>query len=152
MTNWLRPLLMMFYAPARGMSEVRDRPPLGTSMLIALLAQFGYIAYTQWHFINPVFAARGPAVTFSLVFRSVIPLLFIAVILVPTMALVANLFERRASFGLVIRQEYAALAATTFYAWAAASIAALPLAVLARVTGFEATFIAQFREQLNVAI
>lgn len=150
--NWLRPLLMMFYAPARGMSEVRDRSPLGVAMLLALLSQVGYITYTQWRFINPIFMLRGPSVTFSLIFSSILPLLFIAVILVPVLALIANLFERRASFGLVIRQEYAPLAATTFYAWTAANLAALPLAWLARVTGLEASLIAQVREQLSVAV
>ncbi|HUQ32057.1 MAG TPA: tetratricopeptide repeat protein [Pyrinomonadaceae bacterium] len=152
MTNWLRPLLMMFYAPARGMREVRDHSPLATSMLIALLAQIGYISYTQWRFINPAFMRHGFPLTFSLIFTSIMPLLFIAVLFVPAAALVANLFERRASFGLIIRQEYAALASAVFYAWAAANLAALPLAVLARVTGFEAYSIAQLREQLNVAV
>jgi tetratricopeptide (TPR) repeat protein len=152
MTNWLRPLLMMFYAPARGMSEVRDRSPLGASLLLVLLAQTGYIAYTQWRFINPAFALHGPSLTFSILYSSILPLLFVAVLLVPMMALIANLFERRASLGLVIRQEYASLAATTFYALTAANIAALPLAWLARATGFEAQFIAQFKEQLDVAL
>jgi tetratricopeptide (TPR) repeat protein len=152
MMNWLRPLLMMFYAPARGMSEVRERSPLPAAMLLALLSQVGYVAYTQWRFITPVFMLRGPSVAFSLIFSSVLPLLFIAVIFVPATALVANLFERRASFGLIIRQEYAPLAATTFYAWTAANLAALPLAWLARVTGFEASLIAQVKEQLSAAV
>lgn len=152
MMNWLRPLLMMFYAPARGMSEVRDRSPLAVAMLLALLAQVGYVFFTQWGFLSPVFALRGPSIVFSILFSSLLPLLLIAVILVPMMILAANLFERRASLGLVIRQEYAPLAATTFYAWTAANIAALPLAWLAKATGFEATFIAQFKEQLNVAV
>lgn len=150
--NWLRPLLMMFYAPARAMSEVRDRAPLAPAMLLALLAQTGYVFYTQWRFLSPVFALRGTNIIFSILFRSVIPLLFIAVILVPMMALVANLFERRASLGLVLRQEYAPLTATTFYAWAAANLLALPLVWLSRATGFEADFIAQFREQLKVSV
>jgi len=152
MTNWLRPLLLLFYAPARGMSEVRDRAPLAPAMLLALLAQVGYVFYTQWKFLNPAFVLHGPSLTFSLLFSCVMPLLVIAVIFVPLTALIANLFERRASIGLVIRQEYAPLAATTFYAWAAANLAALPLALLARATGFEAAVIAQFREQLSVAV
>lgn len=151
MNNWLRPLLMMFYAPARGMSEVRERSPLGAAMLLALLAQVGYITYTQWQFLNPAFVMYGPSLAFNLLFSSILPLLFIAVIFVPLTALIANLFERRASIGLVIRQEYAPLAATTFYAWAAANLAALPLALLARVTGFEAEVLTQFRQQLSVA-
>lgn len=152
MTNWLRPLLMMFYAPRRGMGEVRDRAPLGTAMLLALLAQIGFLAYTQWQFINPAFATRGAVVTFSLIYRSVLPLLFIAVILVPAMALVANLFERRASFGLVLRQEYAPLAAAIFYAWTAANLAAIPVAALARISGFEAQILAQSRQYLDAAV
>jgi tetratricopeptide (TPR) repeat protein len=140
MMDWLRPLLMMFYAPERGMSEVRERSPLAGAMLLALLAQVGYIFYTQWRFLNPMFALRGPSIV------------FIAVILVPVMALIANLFERRASFGLAIRQEYAPLASTTFYAWTAANLAAIPLALLGRATGFEAAFIAQFKESLNVTV
>jgi tetratricopeptide (TPR) repeat protein len=150
--NWLRPLLMMFYAPARAMREVRDHSPLAAAMLLALLSQIGYITYTQWRFINPAFARHGFRLTFSLVFSSVLPLLFIAVVFVPAAALVANLFERRASFGLVLRQEYAPLASTTLYAWAAANLTALPLAALARVTGFEADFTAQLREQLITAV
>jgi tetratricopeptide (TPR) repeat protein len=152
MTNWLRPLLMMFYAPSRGMSEVRDQSPLAPAMLLALLSEMAFISYTQWQFLSPAFVRRGFPLTFSLVFSSVLPLLFIAVVFVPTAALVANLFERRASFGLVIRQEYAPLASATFYAWAAANLAALPLAALARVTGFEADFIAQLKVQLNAAV
>ncbi|HEX8922221.1 MAG TPA: tetratricopeptide repeat protein [Pyrinomonadaceae bacterium] len=152
MMNWLRPLLMMFYAPARGMSEVRDRSPLAAAMLLALLSQIGYVAYTQWSFLYPIFMLRGPSVAFSLFFNSVFPLLLIAVILVPLMALIVNLFERRASFSLVIRQEYAPLATTTFYAWTAANIVALPLAWLARVTGFEASLIVQVQERLSASI
>jgi tetratricopeptide (TPR) repeat protein len=135
---------MMFYAPARGMSEVRDRAPLAPAMLLALLAQVGYVVYTQWRFLSPAFALHGPSLALSLLFSCVLPLLVIAVIFVPLAALIANLFERRASIGIVIRQEYAPLAATTFYAWAAANLAALPLAWLARATAFEAEVMAQF--------
>lgn len=152
MTNWLRPLVMMFYAPAQGMREVRDRAPLAPAMLLALLAQVGYVFYTQWRFLNPAFILHGPSLIFSLLFSCLMPLLVIAVIFVPLTAFIANLFERRASIGLIIRQEYAPLAATTFYAWTAANIAALPLAVLARTTGFEAEVIAQVRAQLSLGI
>src|SRR5689334_10238149 len=115
--NWLRPLAMMFYAPARGMSEVRDRSPIGFSLLLALLAEIGYVFFTQWEILNPVLALHGPTIFFSILFECVLPLLFIAIIFVPSLALLCNLFERRGSFGLVIRQEYAALASTVFYAW-----------------------------------
>ena len=150
--NWLRPLLMMFYAPRRGMSEVRDRSLLAPAMLLAVLAHVGYVFYTQWRYLSPALVRHGASIIFSILFSSILPLLFIAVILVPVMAFIANLFERRASLGLVLRQEYAPLASTTFYAWAAANLAALPLAMLSRVTGFEAEFLAQLKEQLNVAV
>ncbi|MDT4955493.1 MAG: hypothetical protein QOJ02_3631 [Acidobacteriota bacterium] len=142
---------MMFYAPARGMSEVRDRAPLAPAMLLALLAQIGYAFCTQWRFLNPKFVLYGPSILWAILFESLLPLLFLAVIFVPAMALLSNLFERRASFGLVIQQEYASLAATTFYAWAAANLAAIPLALLARVSGLEAEFLMQFQKYLSTA-
>src|SRR3712207_2874114 len=57
---------------------------------------------------------------------------------VPITIFVANLFERRGSFGLAVQQEYATLASAMFYAWSAAAIATLPLAALSRVWGLEA--------------
>jgi tetratricopeptide (TPR) repeat protein len=151
MMNWLRPLLMMFYAPTRGMSEVRDRAPLAPAMLLALLAQVGYSIYSLWNFVSPRFALRGPTLLWAILFESLLPLLFLAVVFVPTMALLANLFERRASFGLIIQQEYAVLASTTFYAWTAANVAAIPLALLARTSGFEAEVLAKVQNYLSAA-
>jgi tetratricopeptide (TPR) repeat protein len=151
MMNWLRPLLMMFYAPTRAMSEVRDRSSLAPAMLLALLAQVGYSIYSLWSFISPRFALRGPTILWAILFESLLPLLFIAVILVPTMAVLANLFERRASFGLIIQQEYAVLASTTFYAWTAANLAAIPLALLARTSGFEAEVLVKVQNYLSAA-
>jgi tetratricopeptide (TPR) repeat protein len=152
MTDWLRPLLMMFYAPARAMSEVRERSPLAPAMLLALLAQIAYAFYTQWQYLSQAFTRYGASISFSLLFQFIIPLLFLAVILVPTMALISNLFERRASFGLTLRQEYAPLASTVFYSWAAANLAAIPFALLARATGFEAEFLVQFQQSLLSAV
>lgn len=143
---------MMFYAPARGMSEVRERAPLAPAMLLALLAQVAYMLYSQWSFLSPRFILRGASILWALLFESLLPLLFIAVIFVPAMALLANLFERRASFGLVIQQEYAPLASATLYAWTAANVAAIPLALVARASGFEAEFIVQFQKYLSVAV
>jgi len=131
---WLRPLLMMFYAPARGMSEVRDRAPLAPALLVAVLAQSGYAFYMQWPHIKVSLALR----LISAVVGSLSSLLFIALAFVPVTIFVANLFERRASFALVVQQEYASVASAIFYAWAAASLTALPLAVVARIGGFEA--------------
>ncbi|MGA9996109.1 MAG: tetratricopeptide repeat protein [Pyrinomonadaceae bacterium] len=142
MLDWLHPLLLMFYAPSRGMSEVRDRAPLAPAMLFALLADASYMLYTQWPFLVEGFGTRGAFASALLLFRSAKHLLFIALVLVPVIAFIANLFERRGSFGLVLQQEYAPLASTIFYAWTAANILAIPVAVLAKVSGFQAQVLA----------
>jgi tetratricopeptide (TPR) repeat protein len=146
MFNWLRMLLMMFYAPVRGMSEVRDRAPLAPAMLLALLAQFAYTTYGQWPYLAADMARFGSMIFVSVFFRTASTLLFIAIIFVPATAFFANLFERRGSFSVVIRQEYAALAATIFYAWAVANLVSIPLAVLANVSGFQAAVLASSME------
>ncbi|HEX8707530.1 MAG TPA: tetratricopeptide repeat protein [Pyrinomonadaceae bacterium] len=149
--DWVRPLLMMFYAPGRAMREVRERAPLAAAMLLALLAEVAYASSTQWQFLRPVLFSRGPSIIFAILFQSVVPLLFIAVIFVPALAFIANLFERRASFGLIIQQEYAALTAAIFYAWAAANLIAIPLSLMARASGVEAGFITELRQYLSTA-
>ena len=137
MIEWLRPLSMMFYAPARGMEEVRERAALLRAVLLALVAQALYAFYTQWPHLKGGMALRS---IFALV-ASGFSLLFIAFIFVPITIFVANLFERRASLGLVLQQEYVTVLSVLCYAWAAASLAALPLAVVGRMGGFEAAAI-----------
>ena len=153
MTNWLRPLLLMFYAPGRGMSEVRDRAPLGAATLLAALAQLGFVAYALWHVLRPAFLLGAPFFAFFVLLRWVlVPILLIAVVFVPALVVLANLFERRASFGVVFQQEYAPLASAALYAWAAANVLGLPLAALARASGFEAEFFVQFRRSLEARV
>jgi tetratricopeptide (TPR) repeat protein len=137
MADWLRPLLLMFYAPARGMAEVRDRVPLGQAALLALLLQVAHTVYAQWRELAGAALRSGPWATVSAVLASAGYMLLIALVFVPAAILLANLFERRASFGLVLRQEYAPTTATAFYALAAASLLALPLVYVARATGLE---------------
>jgi tetratricopeptide (TPR) repeat protein len=153
MTNWLRPLLMMFYAPGRGMAEVRDRAPLGPAMLLALVAQLGFIAYTLWESLSRRFAVGiAPFAVFEIIKWVLLPLLVIAVILVPSLVMLANLFERRSSFGLALQQEYAPLASAALYAWAAANLVGLPLAVLARTSGFEAEVLLRVQQSLSARL
>jgi tetratricopeptide (TPR) repeat protein len=135
MVDWLRLFLMMFYAPVRAMSEVRDRAPLGPALLLALATQSVYVIFTQRFYLN---GAIYPRLVLTTLFQS---LLFIAIIFVPATALVANLLERRGSFRLVLQQEYASLAATFFYAWAAANVIGLPLAFLASATGYQTAYV-----------
>ncbi|HEX6622852.1 MAG TPA: tetratricopeptide repeat protein [Pyrinomonadaceae bacterium] len=140
MTDWLRPLLLMFYAPTRGMGVARDRAPLGPAAVLALASQAALLAYVLW----PYLFAGGGAVwntwgMLSVLSKAAQSVLFLAVGFVPVAVFVANLFERRGSFGVALEQEYASVASAVFYVRAAASLLALPLAVLSRVSGFEAT-------------
>ncbi|HEX8142296.1 MAG TPA: hypothetical protein VF553_06835, partial [Pyrinomonadaceae bacterium] len=85
MIEWLRPLSMMFYAPARGMEEVRERAALLRAVLLALVAQALYAFYTQWPHLKGGMALRS---IFALV-ASGFSLLFIAFIFVPITIFVA---------------------------------------------------------------
>jgi tetratricopeptide (TPR) repeat protein len=150
MSDWLRPLLLMFYAPSRGMAEVRDRAPLFPAFLLALVAQCGVLLYVMWPLLAlEGLAGRGAFVLLPVLWSSVQSVLFIAIAFVLVVIFVANLFERRGSFGVAVQQDYASVATTVFYARAAASLAALPLAVLARTSGFEATVFEQTRQMIE---
>src|SRR5947209_10517273 len=140
--KWLRPLLMMFYAPSRGMSEVRDRAPLAPAMLLALLAHAGYLIFTQWPYLASNFLTHSLLTLVSILFRSAGTLLLIVLILVPVTAFIANLFDRRTSIGLRLQQEFAPLAAVILYAWAVSHLIAIPLASLANASRFTQAIIA----------
>ncbi|MDT7806563.1 MAG: hypothetical protein QOJ70_376 [Acidobacteriota bacterium] len=137
--NWLRPLLLMFYAPARGMAEVRDRSPLGQAALLAVLLQVAHALVGQWRELAGLAARFGAWAAVGVLFSSAGSVLLVALIYVPLAILLANLFERRASFGLVLRQEYSSTASTTLYALAAASLLALPLAYFDQAWGLSAS-------------
>jgi tetratricopeptide (TPR) repeat protein len=134
--DWLRPLLMMFYAPARGMAEVRDRVPLGQAALLAVLLQVAHALVGQWRELAGLAARFGAWAAVGVLFSSAGSVLLVGLVYVPVSVLLANLFERRGGFGLVLRQEYGAAASTTLYALAAASLLTLPLAYLDQVSGW----------------
>ncbi|MDQ1610866.1 MAG: hypothetical protein QOG00_797 [Pyrinomonadaceae bacterium] len=150
MLDWLKPLLMMFYAPVRAMGLVRDRAPLGFAAALALGAKVIYVLYAQWPYLAaPLLGADdggGASVAFAVLSGTVGSLLLVAVIFVPGLVFFANLFERRGSFSLVLQQEFAPTASAVCYAWAAAHIIALPLAVISRASGFEAQWLAKVQE------
>jgi tetratricopeptide (TPR) repeat protein len=137
--DWLRPLLLMFYAPARGMAEVRDRVPLGRAALLAVLLQVAHALLAQWRELASLAARFGAWAAVGVLFSAAGSVLLVALVYVPLVILFANLFERRGGFGLVLRQEYGAAGSTTFYALAAASLAALPLAYLDQSSGLSAS-------------
>ncbi|HEX5883496.1 MAG TPA: tetratricopeptide repeat protein [Pyrinomonadaceae bacterium] len=137
MIDWLRFLLMIFYAPLRGMRGIRDRGSLAPVALIAFLSQAAYSFMTE-RFAGT--AARTGV--FSDLFQAAMIVVLIAVVLVPILTLVANMFDRRGSFRVVITQEYAPVAATMFYVLTAANVLALVIAALLHYSGIQAQQVA----------
>ncbi|HYE13347.1 MAG TPA: tetratricopeptide repeat protein, partial [Pyrinomonadaceae bacterium] len=139
----------MFYAPARGMAEARDRAPLGPALLVAFAAHGGYLLYVLWPYVSAGGVPGRPAGLAVVGWKAAGALLFACIVFVPVVVFVSNVVERRASFGLMLRQEYAPVASAVLYARAAASLAALPLAALVRSSGVEAASYEQSTQMLS---
>ena len=136
MLDWLRFLLMIFYAPVRGMRGMRDRGSLAPVVLIAFIAQFAF------GFIAKRFAgAIGYSIVWEL-FHTAKIIAIVAIVLVPILTLVANMFERRGSFRVVLTQEYAPLASSLFYALTAANLFGILIATFLHYTGVQAQTVA----------
>ena len=134
---------MIFYAPVRGLREVRDRAPLAAIGLMALISQVVYLVATQLLAGNPGFILGGPAAVVHLLFQSAISLLLIGGVLVPLIVFVANIFDRRGRFSLLLQQEYASLASTLLYALTIANILTIPIAIFFHFSGIQAAYVAQ---------
>ncbi|HEX8561126.1 MAG TPA: tetratricopeptide repeat protein [Pyrinomonadaceae bacterium] len=148
--DWLRPLLLMFYAPARGMAEVRDRAPLGQAALLAVLAQGAHVLYGLWPALAGSVGAAGMALASLLNAAGV--MLVLAAVFVPAAVFCANLLDRRGGFGLVLRQEYSTILSCVFYSLAAVSLLGVVLVALSRGFGFSAGFQESYRESLGLAV
>ena len=135
MFDWLRFLLMTFYAPVRGMRGMRDRGSLAPVVLIAFAGQFAF------GFVVKKFAGANYGVVWEL-FHTAKIIAIIAIVLVPILTLVANMFERRGSFRVVLTQEYAPLAASLFYAFTAANLFGLLIAVFLHYSGIQTQTVA----------
>lgn len=141
--DWLRLLGMIFYAPLRGLREVREKAPLVPIALMALLSQIVYFLASQWLAGTRTFIVGGPRAIVAILFQSALSPLLVAVVLVPIIAFVANVFERRGSFSLLLQQEYASLASAFLYALVIANVVAVPLAVFFNLSGIQASYVAQ---------
>jgi len=142
MTDWLKLVGMIFYAPLRGMREVRDHGSLGPAVLCAYLSQVVYIFATQWLAGDRSLLTHGPLIIGGAFFQGVAPILTIAIVFVPLLALTTNLFDRRGSFSVVLQQEYGSLASVTFYMFTATSLVALFIIALFHFGGFQAGYVA----------
>ncbi|HKP47988.1 MAG TPA: tetratricopeptide repeat protein [Pyrinomonadaceae bacterium] len=140
--NWLRLGLMVFYAPIRGLREVRDRAPLAPIGLMAFISQLAYNAITQLLVGNRNFFT-GPGQLLRLVFQATLSLLLIGIILAPLVTFVANVFERRASFSLRLQQEYGSVASALLYAFVIANLISLPVSIFFHFSGVQAAYVAQ---------
>jgi tetratricopeptide (TPR) repeat protein len=135
--DWLRLVLMIFYAPTRGIREVRDRGSLAAAALVALLAHGTFSFALTWLYLGSLVNPRRPLVILNVLVQSAGSLVFIALVFCPLALFLANIFERRASFRLLIQQEYAALAATMFYALTASSLIATILSIAGKLSGVQ---------------
>ena len=126
---------MMFYAPVRGMRGMRDRGSLAPVAVIALLGQLAYSVITKRFAGIPTIGSGGGI--YAEVFEAAKFVVLVAAVLVPILTLIANMFERRGSFRVVITQEYAPVAATMFYVLTAANIFTILIAALLHYSGFQ---------------
>ena len=139
MLNWLRFLFMIFYAPVRGMRGMRDRGSLAPVVLLAFVGQFAF------GFVARKFAGASYGVIWEL-FHTAKFIAFVAIIFVPVLTLVANMFERRGSFRVVLTQEYAPLAASVFYVLTAANLFGILIAIFMHYSGVQAQTVALLLE------
>src|SRR5262245_43139035 len=131
---------MLFYAPVRGMREVRDRGTLAPDALIAMIAAIGLFVCLSWLYPSPVFSFGGSRSVLAIVFQAAGSLVFIALVLSPLVLFVANLFERRASYRLVLQQEYTGLTSTFFYTFTLANLLMILIGVIGKLSGATTAF------------
>ena len=134
MTDWLRLLLMIFYAPVRGMRQIRERGSLAPAAFLAFLGELSYSVITN-KFAGV--GAAGGRMMLAEIFHAAVIVVVVAVVVVPILTLVANTLDRRGSFRVVITQEYAPVAATMFYVLTAANVISILMAALLHYTGIQ---------------
>lgn len=148
MRSRLTPLFKLFYNPLQAMTEISARAPYAAGAALALLSTFAYYELLsgklQWLIAG--FArerSRGllapiMIITYQLVagvIRDSSPVLFLTVVFVPACLLATSVIHRRASFSVLLRQEYAPLASCALYGWAAAHLVMLIPATLTFQSG-----------------
>jgi tetratricopeptide (TPR) repeat protein len=148
MRSKLIPLVKLWYSPAQAISDLASGAPYLTGGLLAFVSSFLYGMALKGELTVLLSAARGelPAASSWIVIHllsrfmaSVGPLLFLTVVFVPTCLFVANLLDRRSSFGVLLRQEYGPFVSSVLYSWAASHLMMLIIAsVTSLATGWSA--------------
>jgi tetratricopeptide (TPR) repeat protein len=136
MISRLKPLVKLFYNPLQAMTEIAAGAHYIAGAALALAATFVYrevLSAQMWKALESINNKPSspnlffPAPNLSrLILGGIVdsasPLFFLIVVFVPACLLAASLITRRASFSVLLRQEYAQLASCTLYAWAAAHL------------------------------
>lgn len=132
----------LLWHPLAALKGLRDRAPFGVAVLVAWLATFLYAlaaavlgSYAQSGrlFSLPVIRTSQFWVenAYSAAWNAALLVLFVSALYTPFAIWLANAFERRASFRLVLREEYAALASCALGALAVSLLVTLlPAAVI----------------------
>ena len=126
---------MNFYAPLRALREVREKAGLAAASLVALVLHLAFLLTLTTLFLPGLISPRHPMSVMLVVFQSAGCLVFIALVFAPIAIFILNLGERRASYRLIMQQEYSTTASTLFYSWASASLVALVLTLLGAYSG-----------------
>src|SRR5262249_35619476 len=142
MRSRIAPLFKLLYNPAQAMREITPAAPYGAGVVLAFLATFVYYDALSGQLVR-IFASFGnqrgaggaPAIALihhfvQRISSSASPIIFLALIFVPACALAASFIERRASFTVLLQQEYAGLVSAALYAWAAAHLVTLVPALI----------------------
>jgi tetratricopeptide (TPR) repeat protein len=117
------------------MIEISAGAPYVFGGVIALLATYTYQALISGGLVGTLAGfSRGPSIGMAarfilIVYRIVLemvgqasPILFLIAVFVPACLLASSLIHRRASFSVLLRQEYAPLVSCALYSWAAAHL------------------------------
>jgi len=138
-------LFGLLWRPMTAVQRLRDRAPVAFAVSAAWLMTFLY-----WVVAPPLtLYAQGGRLSDDLIggefgsgfrtlsgtlsgaaTRAVMVVLFVAVVYVPFAILIANLFERRAGFSLVVREEYAGVVSCSLLSLAGSMVVTLPAAIL----------------------
>jgi tetratricopeptide (TPR) repeat protein len=135
-----RLLFGLLWQPVNAVRALRERAPVAFAVAAAWLMVLLYrmiadpmIKYAQegrWGGETLTGGSGALSGTFvSAAMTSVMVVLFVAVVYTPFAILLANLFERRASFALVIREEYAPVVSCSLLSVAASMLVTFPAAI-----------------------
>ena len=146
MLTWLRLLSMIFYAPVRGMREVRDRGALAQSGVVAFVVNTVFFLLLAGLYLRPIIDPRRPVVAIWVIIQSASCLVLVALVFSPLAIFIANLFERRGSFRLLLQQEYSPFTSSLFYASSASALIAFVITIAGKLSGVQEVLAARVLE------